>query len=152
MKYLITLTVGVCLVAFSMTVMANQAEDEAAIRELMDQLYSVYNKHDEKAMAALWGDTCIQYTRETKGQAAIEDLIAGIFDRHQRSIQTNILEELGFAFLTPDVVLMRQKVEFTNRYNADGSPAPTRRALVAWVIVKKDGKWLLSAALESTTE
>ena len=38
----------------------DQAAEEAAVRNLLAQFETVYNNHDEKALAALWTDTAIQ--------------------------------------------------------------------------------------------
>ncbi len=126
----------------------DQAAEEAAVRNLLAQFETVYNNHDEKALAALWTDTAIQFRSETKGKEAIEELIKGIFERHKRSIKYNFLEELGFSFLTPEVVLIRQRVQFTDRYDTDGNPAPNNTELAAILAVKKDGNWRIAAILE----
>ena len=51
MKHLLILTIGICLLT-SVPVMANQAADEAAIREVGVQVYAASNKHDVKAWLA----------------------------------------------------------------------------------------------------
>lgn len=152
MKNLMILTVGVCLLFAAVPAVAQNAADEAAIREVLSQLETVYNKHDEKALAALWDETAIEYRRVTKGRDAIEKRIAGIFDRNKRSIEYKTLEELGFAFLTPEVALVRQRVVFTNRFDADGKPLPDNNELVAFVFVKKDDKWKIGAFLSRPIE
>ncbi len=49
MKYLMILLVGVCLLIGTVPAVADQAADEAAIRELNKQIYAAVNKHDAKA-------------------------------------------------------------------------------------------------------
>ena len=154
MRYLMImiLTVGVWLFFATAPATAQSAADEAAVREALTQLETAYNNHDEKAVAGLWGDTAIEYRRETKGREAIEKRLAGIFDRHKRSIKYQVLEELGFAFLTPEVALVRQRVVFTNRFDADGASLPDNNELVAIVFVKKNNTWKMGAILENTID
>lgn len=152
MKYPIIFKVGLCLLIAAAPAIAQSAADEASIKEALTQLETAYNKHDEKAVAGLWGETAIEYRRETKGREAIEKRIAGIFDRHKRSIQYKVLEELGFAFLTPDVALVRQRVVFTNRFDEGGESLPDNNELVAFVFVKKNNTWKMRAILENTID
>ena len=49
----IILTIGICLLLTSVPMLADQVEDEAAIREVVDQVYAAISKHDAKAYAAL---------------------------------------------------------------------------------------------------
>jgi hypothetical protein len=51
-------------------------------------------------------------------------------------------------FIATDVALLRERLEFTKRYDGEGNPAPDRKAEIGYVLVKKNGKWLFSAALE----
>ena len=53
MKRLLVLTIGICLLLTSVPVMADQAEDEAAIRKAYQKLLTAFNNHDAKAMMAM---------------------------------------------------------------------------------------------------
>ncbi len=49
MKYLMILTIGICLLLTSAPAMADQAEDEAAIRKLIEaKLLAAYNNQDRR--------------------------------------------------------------------------------------------------------
>ncbi len=48
MKYLMILTIGVCLLIGTVPVMADQAADEAAVRKVMEQVYTTANKHKQR--------------------------------------------------------------------------------------------------------
>jgi ketosteroid isomerase-like protein len=149
MRHAIILLVGISML-ISVPAVADQAADEAAIRKAMDDLLTIYNKHDENAFAALWDEKTILFTTKAEGSTEIAGLIAGIFERHKRSIQSRELEELGLDFVTADVAVLRVRLEFTQRYDREGNQAPDRKAEIGYVLVKKNGKWLFSAAFERT--
>ena len=48
---------------------ANQGDDEAAIRKSDDAYVEAYNKHDAKALAALWSPEAVYVDPETGEQA-----------------------------------------------------------------------------------
>ncbi len=54
MKYLIILTIGVCLLFASVPAMADQAADEAAIRKLMRKVLPPTMKAMLMLLAAFW--------------------------------------------------------------------------------------------------
>ena len=71
MKHLLFLTIGICL-SISVPAMADQAEDEAAIRAAMEQIAACYNAHDAKACAALIDEDFQNWEGTVKGRADAE--------------------------------------------------------------------------------
>ena len=144
MKYLITLTIGVCLLFSSVPAMAVQAEDEAAIRKVWEQNQAAFNNHDAKGMAALWETSLVEsWNGSAKGAARVE-YYADLFKR-QPSIQSERLEEIGIIFVTPDVAVYKALMDNTGLVDEDGKPLPQLKWLGAWVMVKKNGEWLSAA-------
>jgi len=144
MKYLITLTIGVCLLFSSVPAMADQAEDEAAIRKVVEQLNAAFNNHDAKGMAALWETSLVEsWNGSAKGAARVE-YYADLFKR-QPSIKSKRLEEIGIIFFTPDVAVYKALMDNTGLVDEDGKPLPQLKWLGAWVMVKRNGKWLSAA-------
>ena len=80
----------VALSCFSVCVLApidsraDQAEDEAAIRKSDEAYVEAYNKHDAKALAALWSPEAVYVDPETGeeavGREAIEKEFAETFE------------------------------------------------------------------------
>ena len=123
MKYLITLTIGVCLLFCSVPAMAVQAEDEAAIRKVWEQNQAAFNNHDAKGMAALWETSLVEsWDGSAKGAARVE-YYADLFKR-QPSIQSERLEEIGIIFVTPDVAVYKALMDNTGLVDEDGKPLP----------------------------
>ena len=141
MKYLLILTIGVCLLIGTVPVMADQAADEAAIRAATKQMFAAGNKHDAKALVSLCTEDFEGWTGETKGRAAWEEYMSGSFAR-QKDIQYELVDEIGIVFVAPNVAIYKFRDRTTGRQDADGKPLPPRLRLRADVYVKKDGKWM----------
>jgi len=146
MKYLTTLTIGVCLLFSSVPAMAVQAEDEAAIRKVMEQMSVAFNNHDAKGMAALSEISLVEsWDGSYKGMAGSDNIsMVDIFKR-QPSIKSHILEEIGIIFFTPDVAVYKALMDNTGMVDDDGKPLPQLKWLAASVMVKRNGKWLSAA-------
>jgi uncharacterized protein (TIGR02246 family) len=124
-------------------VLADQAEDEAAIREAVKQSFAAYNAHDAKAFVALRTEDYENWVGTTKGREARAKDLTGTFER-QKSIRAKQLEEIGIIFVTPDVAIYKQRIEVTGSVDGDGKPLPPARSLAAGVWVKQGGRWLES--------
>jgi uncharacterized protein (TIGR02246 family) len=123
---------------------ADQAEEEAAIRANAEAYVAAYNKHDAKAVAAMWSPDAV-YMDPSTGDAAIgQEEIEKVF--------TDILANLGEAklevavnsveFVSPNVAIENGSVRITR---PDAEPEQTDYTAVN---VKRDGKWLLDRVSE----
>ena len=144
MKYLITLTIAVCLLFSSVPAMAVQAEDEAAIRKVVEQNQAAFNNHDPRGMGALaeisLGENWDGSYKWTAGAENMVDLF-----KRQPNIKSEILEEIGIIFFTPDVAVYKALMDNTGLVDEDGEPLPQVKFLVASVLVKKNDQWLFAA-------
>lgn len=141
MKYLMILTVGACLLFSSVPAMADQAEEEAAIREVMEQFFAEANKHDIKSALSLCVEDLENWTGSMKGRAAFEKYYTEFWGRN-KDRQYELLDEIGIVFVTPDVAIYKYRDKATGGLDADGKPNPPQKRLNADVYVKKNGKWL----------
>ena len=144
MKYLITLTIGVCLLFSSVPAMAVQAEDEAAIRKVVEQNQAAFNNHDPRGMGALAEISLGENWDGSYKWTAEADNMVDLWKR-QPSIQNHILEEIGIIFFTPDVAVYKALMDNTGRVDEDGKPLPQVKWLAAVVMVKRNGQWLQAA-------
>ena len=140
MKYLITLTIGVCLLFCSVPAMVDQAEDKAAVRKVLEQINAAFNNHDAKGMFALVDESSESWDGSRKWTAGAE-YYADMFKR-QPSIKSKRLGEIGIIFVTPDVAVYKAFMDNTGLVDEDGKPLPQLKWLGAWVMVKRNGKWL----------
>ncbi len=146
MRFLLILTVGVCLLFSAVPAVADQAEDAAAIRKLMEQMDVVYNKHDAKAYAALFDEISENWDGSEKGRAAQEKGLAEFF-KNQKTGQYTAGDEIGLIFVTPDVAIFKEYGEVSGFVDENGKPYPPTKNLYALVVVKRNGKWLVAAEL-----
>ena len=144
MRYLMILTVGVCLIVASIPAMAEQAEDEAAVRKATEQFMAAYNKHDVKAILALIDESCDNWPGTWKGRAGLQKRYEETFEQ-SKDTQVQLLEEIRIVFVTPDVAIHKFYEGYTGEFDTDGKPLPPGKGLRAYVYVKKDGKWLRGA-------
>jgi uncharacterized protein (TIGR02246 family) len=123
---------------------ADQAEDEATIRANAEAYVAAYNKHDAKAVAAMWSPDAV-YMDPSTGEAAVgQEEIEKVF--------AGILAELGEAklevevnsvdFVSPNVAIESGTARIVR---PDSEPEESNYSAVN---VKRDGKWLLDRVSE----
>ncbi len=65
MKRLLVLGIGVCLLASVGYVSADQKEDEAAIKQVIKEIFDTWNANDGEAMGALFDEPNYDFTGQT---------------------------------------------------------------------------------------
>jgi uncharacterized protein (TIGR02246 family) len=123
---------------------ASQVEDEAAIRKNDDAYVAAYNRHDAKAIAAMWSPEAVYMEPDTGeaavGREAIEKVFAGtLADLKDAKLEIDVK---SIKFVSPNVAIetgvariVRPKIE------------PDESTYTA-VNVKREGKWLLDRISE----
>ncbi len=144
MKYLVILTVGVCLLIATVPAVADQAEDAAAIMKMLVQSDVFINKKDAKALAGLMDEVNEDWDGSNKGRAAQEKASAE-FMKNQKAYQYKALDEIGLIFVTPDVAIFKEYGEWSGYVDENGKTLPPGKGLYAGVVVKRNGKWLIAA-------
>lgn len=146
MKKLLLLSVLLALAA-PLPVRAEATTEEAAIKKLYEDFCTAWNKHDPKAMAAVWvadGDVINPFGRHARGTAEIEKLFT---DEHTGPMAsttytgtTDSIRHLGknYALVESDGVITGLKAP-------DGTAAPPFKHHLTWIAEKKDGKWITVA-------
>jgi uncharacterized protein (TIGR02246 family) len=126
---------------------AQQSEEDAAIRKRHDEWCEAWNKHDPKAMAAMWvadGDVINPHGRHAKGTAEIEKLFA---DEHTGALAgTTYSGTIESIRHIGDVAIIDVAGEITGMKTPDGQPAPVFKHHVTWIARKVDGKWMAEGA------
>jgi uncharacterized protein (TIGR02246 family) len=145
MKYLMILTAGICSLLFSLSAMADQAEDEAAIRKVVAAIEAAYNAHDPSALLPLLDDTVVILGRTMRDKREAETFWSEAFAQ-SKNAKRQFLEEIDIVFVTPDVAIYKSRYERTGRADANGKALPPNQAIAARVLVKRDDTWLLAAS------
>ena len=144
----LTTIMAVCTCLSFAVVWADQAADEAAIREVGKNLTAAFNKHDAKGMAGFLADSYQGgWTGEHIGPEGFIEMVAEVFE-NQKNVQRNEIKDLGITFVTPDVAIHR----FHRQYTGTDEPGTIEQARI---LVKQDGKWRsvtsFTRALEETS-
>ena len=148
MKYLMTLTVGACLLFSSVRAVA---ADEAAVRKAVEKLVATYSSHDTKTLLTLIDETIAAWEDSEQGKAAEEKRLREGFN-NQKNMRVKLAQEIGIVFVAPDVAIYKAHVDVTGLAGEDGKPQPPMKRLNAWVMKKKDGDWLLAAIFSRLVE
>lgn len=123
---------------------ADQAEAEEAIRQNAQDYVAAYNKHDAKAVAAMWSPDAVYLDPATGeavvGQEAIEKVFAAILaDLKDAKLAVDVQ---SVDFVSPNVALERGTVRIIS---PGAEPEETSYTAVS---VKRDQKWLLDRVSE----
>ena len=124
--------------------MADQVDDEAAIRKNDEAYIEAYNKHDAKALAALWSPDAVYMDPDTGeaaiGRDAIEKVFAGTLNGLKDAKLEIVVKQI--SFVSPNVAIESGTARVI-RPNEE--PEETQYSAVN---VKRDGKWLLDRVSE----
>jgi uncharacterized protein (TIGR02246 family) len=118
---------------------ADQAEDEAAIRKMVQSYVAAFNQRDAKALAAHWLPEAIYIGPDSGknivGRPEIEKHFAGVFKDLKNAKLAVAVESI--RFVSPHVAV-EQGIATTVGLTKD--PAKTNYTAIH---IKRDGKWLL---------
>ncbi len=120
-------------------------QDQEAIQKVGSAFAEAFQKGDATALAAFWasdGDYTDVSGRRLKGREAIEKTFKELFSEH-KGLKMGI-QALSLRFVTPDVAIEEGTSEV---FPPDGGPPS--RARYKNLLVKKEGRWLLSSVSES---
>ena len=137
----------VVLLCFATTskLRADQAADEAAIRNNVAAYVTAYNNHDAKTLATFWSPDAVYVNPETGDEAVGHDAIADQF----AAILANLgdaklaVDVKSIVFLSPTVAMERGTARVVNK--SEKEPKETDYTAID---VKRDGKWLLDRVSE----
>jgi uncharacterized protein (TIGR02246 family) len=122
----------------------NSNTDEAAIRQVVQQVQDAWNAHDGKAFAAPFAadaDYVVVNGMKIKGRDDIEKGHTAIFTTIYKDSH-NVGTVKGIRFIRPDVAVVH--VEWNLEFRAGGE---TRKghAINTMVMTKDNGKWSIAA-------
>jgi uncharacterized protein (TIGR02246 family) len=118
--------------------------DEAAIKQLVQQVQDGWNAHDGAAFAAPFAadaDYVVVNGMKIKGRDEIEKGHTQIFSTIYKDSR-NIATVKGIRFLRADVAVVH--IEWNLEHSASGAKR-TDRALNSWVVTKDNGKWSIAS-------
>ena len=137
----------VVLLCFATTskLRADQAADEATIRNNVAAYVAAYNNHDAKTLATFWSPDAVYVNPETGDEAVGHEAIADQF----AAILANLgdaklaVDVKSIVFLSPTVAVERGTARVVNK--SEKEPKKTDYTAIH---VKRNGKWLLDRVSE----
>jgi uncharacterized protein (TIGR02246 family) len=120
------------------------AQDEAAIRKASADFVAAWNRHDAKAMAALFaedGDIINPSGRAARGRAEVEKLFT---EEHAAVMKgsTYVLTKGDVRLLGPTTAVSDWESEITGMSGPQGEALPPFKHHVTIVYVKKGALWM----------
>jgi uncharacterized protein (TIGR02246 family) len=137
----------VAIVCVASPVQAQSAKDEAAIRALAESWEQAWNRHDVKALGALFTDDADFVNVGAKHWRGRKEIVA----KHaatlpQFSESTWSTSAVEVHFITPNISIVHVSWGLRGDKNQDGSAREPREGAFMWVAVRKGGNWLIRAA------
>jgi uncharacterized protein (TIGR02246 family) len=126
---------------------AQSASDESLVRAVATRWEEVWNRHDMKALAALFtedADFVNVGARHWKGREQIEQQHAARLDQFKNSVWTT--KHVSIQFLTADIAIAHIDWGLTGDTDPDGTSRPARGGVFTWVLSKHGETWLIRAA------
>ena len=123
-----------------------RSEDEAAIKRIALERIESFNRHEAPQAASFTADADFVnvYGMWRKGRAEIEA-------RQKERMETALKEakitliDLRVRFIKPDVAILHETHEMSGMLTPDGEKMPPHKELSIRVLVKQQGKWLITA-------
>lgn len=128
----------------------NNREDEEAIKRVITGMTEAFNRHEAK-VSFLTRDVDFVYADGNwlKGAAEIERGRKARFETVLKEARLKLID-IRIRFIKPDVALAHVTNEISGMIGPDGQEAPVRQELNLRVLVKENGKWLLTAFHNTT--
>jgi len=126
-------------------------DDSAAIKHVVDGFTADFNRHDSHALSVWFTDDADFINVQqavSQGRKNIEEHFVPLFSGRLKNAHRTVSVK-SIRFITPDVASANVDYELTGAINVNGTADPMRKGLYDWVLVKQNGKWLISVLHES---
>jgi uncharacterized protein (TIGR02246 family) len=122
--------------------------DDQSIKDRLKGFEAAWNKHDSKAMAAIWADdedVMNPFGVSARGRGDVDKMFAnehaGVF-----KASTYTISEVTVRSIAADVAVAGVTATISGVQGPDGAAAPDFPHHVTLVFVKKDGNWMVASA------
>jgi uncharacterized protein (TIGR02246 family) len=121
--------------------------DDQAIRRLIDDFLSAWNRHDMRAFGSLYRDDADfvnVYGTHWQGATRIADEHGALHETIFRSSRLTA-SRVEVKFLNPDVATAHVFWDLSGLVRPNGEPAPDRRGILINVLVRDGSTWRIAA-------
>ncbi len=125
-----------------------RAADDQAIKAKLEEFKAAWDKDDAAGLAAVMTDDATLINPGGVVAKGHDEIVKLLEHEHATMFKatTYTIKDVTVQQVTDDVVVADVSATITGMHKPDGSAAPDFDHHVAWVFVKKDGKWLGAAA------
>ena len=122
--------------------------NEETIRKLYEQFVAAWNKHDAKAMAAMWvedGDDVEPDATVAKGRHEIEKLFTMEHSSVMKKTKLTLTID-SVWFIATNVALVDGTYELSGVVSPDGKELPARKGRLSSIWLQERDKWWIAAS------
>ena len=131
---------------------ARGADDASGgIKSLIDGFTASFNSHDAHALSMWFADDAdfisVQQAKYHSRKGIEEHFVPLFSGRFKNAHRSYTLKDI--RLISPDVASVTMDYVLTGTNGTNGEQAPPRKGLYDWIVVKQNGKWLISVLHES---
>lgn len=130
------------------TVQVGTAEDEAAVRAIVNHWQQSWENFDASILAGDYADDADWHNAfgvQLKGGAKIVDFVSSVVKRATVQGRHTTWGEPSVRFLRPDVALAYCDYTTVGHKTLNGQEMPQRNTHSTWILTKDGGKWRIAS-------
>jgi len=129
-------------------------DDETAVRNVLAEYTVSWNRHDMAAFGRLFTENCDYVNVAGVHWKGVQEIVQRHAELFQNRLKTAVrtLTSAEFRFSTPDVALVHATWDVTGWSGPRGEAVPVLKEITTMMMVKTDGKWLITAFQDTESE
>ena len=122
-------------------------DDESAVRNVLAEYAVSWNRHDMAAFGRLFTENCDYVNIAGVHWKGVQEIVQRQAELFQNRLKTAVRTLTGaeVRFSTPDVALVHATWDVTGSSRPTGEAVPVLKEITTMVMVKTNGKWLITA-------
>ena len=129
-------------------------DDETAVRNVLAEYTVSWNRHDMAAFGRLFTENCDYVNVAGVHWKGVQEIVQRHAELFQNRLKTAVRTLTGaeVRFSTPDVALVHATWDVTGWSGPRGEAVPVLKEITTMMMVKTDGKWLITAFQDTESE
>jgi uncharacterized protein (TIGR02246 family) len=122
-------------------------DDESAVRNVLAEYAVSWNSHDMAAFGRLFTENCDYVNIAGVHWTGVQEIVRRHAELFENRLKTAVQSLTGaeVRFPAPDVALVHATWDVIGSSRPAGEPVPVLKEITTMVMVKTDGKWLITA-------
>jgi uncharacterized protein (TIGR02246 family) len=131
-----------------------ESDDESAVRNLLAEYTVSWNRHDTAAVGRLFDENCDYVNIAGVHWKGVQEIVQRHAELFQNRLKTAVRTLTGaeVRFSRPDVALVHATWDVTGGSRPTGEAVPVLKEITTMVMVKTNGKWLITAFQDTESE